>query len=168
MVLLTCIGILGFLLIWLLFSPIILQVDTHRNKYVLCWVGLVKAALIPMSDDLLLRLQLPFWQRDFSLIKLLSQPSNTKKATTPKVPPKTGISQRFPWRYFYRLLKSFRVFYFRLNLDTDDYVTNAYLYPLCHALNSPTRSLVINFQGCNQCAFRIENRLANLLAAFIF
>lgn len=168
MALLICIGILSFLLIWLLFSPIILQVDTSQNKYSLRWVGLIKAAVIPMPDDLLLRLHLPFWRHDFSLIKLLAPSSKTKKATARKATPKTGASWRFPWNRLYRVLKSFRVLYFQLEVDTDDYVTNAYLYPLCCALRTPTRALMINFQGRNRCAFQIENRVANLLAAFIF
>lgn len=168
MILLYCLGIFSILLGWLLFAPLILQVDTHQNIYVLRWVGLVKASLVPRSDDLLLRLQFPFWQRDFSLITLLTQSYKTKKTTTRKASPSRRKSWRFSWSRFQRLFQSFRVFYFRLDVDTDDYVTNAYLYPVCHALCTPTRSLTINFQGRNQCAFRIQNTVAKLLAAFIF
>lgn len=165
---LLCIGILIVLLAWLLISPLILQVDTRRNEYALRWVGLVKASFIPMPADILLRLQLPFWRRDFSLLKLLATPQKNKRRTVKKASSGTRKTGRFTWRRFRRLIKSFRVEYFRLELDTDDYVTNAYLYPLCYALRIPKGFVAINFQGRNQCAFQIKNRLVNLLVAFIF
>lgn len=167
-VLLILLGVLVALLLWLLLSPIVLQVDTRHNEYVLYWGTLANASLVPQKDDLLLRLRLPFWRKDFSMIRLLVKPTKNKQTRTREAPPKQKSKWRFSWTRFRRILKSFRVQYFRLELDTDDYVTNAYLYPLCHFLNTPTRSITINFQGRSQCAFRIQNRLARVLIAFIF
>lgn len=168
-VLLLLIGILIALLGWLLFSPLILQVNTVQNEYKLRWWGLGSASVVPVKDDLLLRLHLPFWYKDFSLIKLLFVKSTQNKPTrTREAVGKRKSKWRFTWTRFCRILRSFRVLYFRMELDTDDYVTNAFLYPVCSYWNTPTKYVAVNFQGRNQCAFRIQNRLWSVLMALIF
>lgn len=169
MTLLLIIGVLIIIFSWLLFSPLYLQIDTRRNEYALRWVGIAEANLIPLNDDVLLRLRLPFWRKDFSIIKFFVQPTKNKQERTRKATPKqqSKTNWRFFWNFFQRILKSFRVHYFKVELDTDDYVMNAYLYPVCHFLNSPDYSVSINFQGRNQCWLRVENRLAWVLFALI-
>jgi len=169
-VLLFIIGILIALLLGLLLSPFILQVDTRRNEYALRWQGLASATIIPLKDDLLLRLRLPFWRKDFSIFQLMLKPTQNKPTRTRGATSKSKSTSkwRFTWNRFFKVLKSFRVHYFRMELDTDDYVTNAYLYPAFYYMNTPTRYVAINFQGRNQCAFRVQNRLASILIALIF
>lgn len=170
MVILVLTLILIFLLTWVLVSPLLVQIDTRQNQYKLRWLGVVQAALVPMQDDILFRVQLFFWHRDFSLLKMLTtarirSPKRTRKANLPNAN-KTNL--HFTFSRFRKLLKSFRVRYFYWHLDTDDFVTNAYLYPLCRAVRSPTRWVAINFEGRNECNFQIENRLGKVLIALFF
>ena len=169
MALLIIIGILGVLLTGLLFSPLVLQVDTCKNQYVLRW-GLGGLQFIPAPDDLLLRLNIGFWNHSFSLLKLLSRPAKKKNDST-FIPAKQKAKAKrkaWPFQRFMRLIRTFRVLYFRLDLDSDDFAMNAYLYPVFRALSNPTRRLTINFQGHNQCAFMVKNRAINVLVALIF
>lgn len=170
MVILILTLVLIFLLTWVLVSPLLLQIDTRQNQYVLRWLGFVQAALVPMQDDLLLRIWLFFWHRDFSLIKILAKPKTPKPTRTrnPAFPKKNKTKWHFTLNRFLKLLKTFRVRYFYWHLDTDDFVTNAYLYPLCRAVRSPTRWVAINFEGHNECNFQIENRLGKVLIALFF
>jgi hypothetical protein len=164
------IGVLSFLLLWLLFSPLVLQVDTRRNEYTFYWLGLANVKLVPLNDDLLLRLRLPFWRKDFSILQLLTKSNQNKQNRTREVPSnqKQKSKWRFSWTRIHKVFRSFRVQYFRMEMDTDDYVMNAYLYPVCNLLNAPNHYVTINFQGRNQCAFRVQNRIVNILIAFIF
>lgn len=157
-------------LAWVLASPFLLIVDTRENLYIVRWLGFVQASLVPVQDDLLCRIRLLFWQRDFSLIRLFAtqkkQPHKTTQKSTLSRPKKS--KWRFTITRLRRLLNTFRVRYFHWELDTDDFVANAYLYPLCRVLNTPTRYVAINFEGRNHCAFRIENRVIAVLIALFF
>jgi len=49
------------LITWLLVAPLQLQIDMPANAYLLRWRGIATARLIPLADDLLIRLQIFFW-----------------------------------------------------------------------------------------------------------
>jgi hypothetical protein len=51
------------------------------------------------------------------------------------------------WRKARRLLASFQIRRFNLIVDTDDYILNAYLYPVFAFLTGHNRHLAINFIG---------------------
>lgn len=163
------IGILVVLLAGLMFSPLILQVDTYKNQYLLRW-GLGRVQFIPTGDDLMLRIGLGFWSHRFSLLRLLAKPPKKEQDPAAKPEKRKAGQNRKTWslQRLMRLIRTFRVRYFRLDLDCDDFVTNAYLYPMFKALSTPTRLLTINFQGRNQCAFEVKNRIASVLIALFF
>ncbi|MDX2066994.1 MAG: hypothetical protein SFV55_01145 [Haliscomenobacter sp.] len=161
------IGLLLVLLLALLFTPFIVRVNTRQNQYQLRW-GIARVQFIPEKDDGIIALQLAFWRRDFSLLQLLAK-TPAKKAVQPQ---KSNAHKKGVGRLsFYRLrkvLQSFRIPYVYLDLDSNDFVTNAYWYPVCRALSTPTRQLRINFGGHNQCAFELRNRAVDVLIALIF
>ncbi|HOY17150.1 MAG TPA: hypothetical protein PLC89_07655 [Haliscomenobacter sp.] len=161
------IGILVVLLAGFLFSPLVLQVDTSKSHYVLRW-GMGRLQFIPTPDDWLLSIGFSFWRKKVSLLKLLAKPAKKEQDSTSK--PKKKRQDRKPWSFqrLLHIIQTFQVRQFRLDLDTDDFVTNAYLYPVFRALSTPTRALTINFQGRSQCAFEVKNRMINVLIALIF
>ena len=163
---LLLIGIIIVLpILWLLFSPIILRIDTKQQQYWVRWRGIASFQLKLLEDDLILRLQVWFWKKDFypldGLLKA-GKPSSTKKAK------KGRTRKKRNWKRFAsRLLGSFRVKQFDLRLDTDDYVLNSYLYPVFHLLNFKPVQLGINYQGESSLELQIENRLIRLLRAIL-
>jgi hypothetical protein len=151
----------------LLFSPVVLQVNTQKNLYLLRW-GMVQTQFISTPDDLFLRIKIAWWHRDFSILKLMA--TSKKKlvdSTTQKKPTKRTRSF-LSFKRIKSVIRTFQVRYFHLELDSDDFVTNAYLYPLFRVLSSSTCKLMINFQGRNQCSFEIRNHIASVLSALIF
>ena len=64
-----------------------------------------------------------------------------------------------------RILKSFRVRRFRVEIDTDDYVLNAYLFPVFHLLSRGR--LQINFNGRNDIQIEITNRIGRIAWAWL-
>lgn len=66
-----------------------------------------------------------------------------------------------------KVIKSFKIKELFLNIDTGDVIYNAYLYPLFYFLGGHNRSLFVNYSGEVQFKVTIQNRLINMLIAFI-
>ena len=66
-----------------------------------------------------------------------------------------------------RLLQSFRVKSFRLELDTGNPILNAQLFPLGFLMGRYSKKVGINFQGRNDILLQIANRPIYILNAFI-
>ena len=66
-----------------------------------------------------------------------------------------------------RLLLSFRVKAFRLDLDTGNPILNARLYPLTYLPGPGTGAVRINFQNRNNIRLQIVNRPIYILKALI-
>ncbi|MBK6620378.1 MAG: hypothetical protein IPG32_05680 [Saprospirales bacterium] len=62
---------------------------------------------------------------------------------------------------------SFRVLRFRLILDTDDYILNAFLFPFFTLVSRKDRSVVVNFTGRNSLDFLAVNRVWRVIWALI-
>lgn len=153
------------LLLWLLIEPIIIKIDTITNEYYIRWRHIGSVALLFLNDDLLLRLRILFWQKDFYPLHAQKKQEKPKKKPTKKAKSKW---KRFSWRRMKAILRTFKVRYFRMDLDTDDYVLNAYLYPLFYFANRPNRRLSVNFEGRTNVQLQVENRLLRIVRAFIF
>ena len=52
-------------------------------------------------------------------------------------------------------------------MDTDDYVINAYLFPIFYFLNKENRQCTINYEGKVIFEFLVENRGINILYALL-
>jgi len=160
------VSLLLALIVGLLFSPIQLKIDTRRQSYFLGWWGVGKARLLPVTDDLVIQLRIFFWKKHFHLLKAHPKKKEKEKEKKSKKSQKINFSKYK--RKGLRLLKSFEVKAFRLNLDTDDYVQNSYLYPVFYFLSNDQRQLTINYTGESELLLVVENRLYKILIAFFF
>jgi hypothetical protein len=162
------------LIIGLLILPFQLCIDTNTNTYYLRWQGIAKARLIPLPDDFLLRLNILFFRKDFYLLERLATAPEKKPRAEESEKKKARKKKRKGWtaktwrRKMVRLLKSFQVKVFRLNMDTDDYVYNSYLYPIFYFLSKGNRRLRINYQGEGELVLVVQNRPWRLIWAFLF
>lgn len=154
-------GLLG----WLLIAPLVIVIDTTRKRYMLQWRGLMTARLLA---DGYIRLWVVGWTKLIYPWGRLAR--KRRNQTEPKLPQRArrrrpsvqtiiGMSRM--------MVRTFRVRTFDVNLDTDDYLTNAYLYPVLGLLSGPGRRLRINFRGDVSVKLIIENRPYRLLIAFI-
>lgn len=154
------------ILVWLLFSPIRLKIDTRESAYLCSWLGIGRVQLLPVTDDLVIQLQIWFWKKNF--YPLRPNPQKEKPKETRKKKKKRKMNFQKYKRKGLRLVRSFRVKAFRLNLDTDDYLQNSYLYPFFHLLSNNNRQLTINYRGETELLLIVENRVARMLIAFLF
>lgn len=149
---------------WLLLTPITLKIDSLREQFMLRIWGLGKANLVITEEAFLIRVTLAWWSKNFQVF-----PSKKKKPEEKK-PAKTKRKKKkmkWSWRKMIRLLKTFKVKKLRLDLDTDNYILNAYLFPVFHFLRRPNQSVSINFMGRNECQLEVTNRVGKVLLALI-
>jgi len=150
--------------IYLLLVPIILYIDTITNQYYLQLKGLAKASIEDDKEELI-RIRLKVFFLNFSFYPLKKSVSK-KIRKTKEVQVKSRI-RRMGFRTGLRLLKSFKIKRFLLNVDTGDCISNAKLYPVFAFLNYRMGGFNINFQGQNQLVLHIQNRPIHIIRSFI-
>ena len=153
-------GFLG----WLLLSPIQLVLDSDRQMYCLRWMGLGRVGMKVIPGDLVLRYESWLFQYEFHPLSHKKKRDAKKK----KRQKKTRHSFRKVMRKIRNILGSFEIKAFWVNLDTDDYILNGYLYPLLFYLGKRGKHLKVNFQGDLDVNIVVENRLYRILRAIIF
>ncbi len=162
--LITVFALLLLVLGWLLMAPIVLKIDTQEELCYLKWKGIAGVRLLVLADELVLKIQVFFWKKNIYPLSYSPNTSNTKQAAQPKKKKKP----RMPWRKGKKLLQSFTVQTFQLDLDTDDFVQNSYLFPIFYFLSSERRQLRINYSGQMRLKLEVQNRLYHLLKAWLF
>lgn len=160
--------LLLLLLAVVLLDPFELRIDTISGEYCLRWRGLVSVRLTGTVPDPVMRLWVMGWRKDFHLLEMGGEKKEEEESKPESAKKKKRKRPKWlTFRLVRRLLRTFRVHTFRLALDTDDYVMNAYLYPVFHLLSARNRRLNINFSGRNELVLIVSNRIGNLLWAFL-
>ncbi|NER09080.1 hypothetical protein SAMN06265375_1011436 [Muriicola jejuensis] len=162
-VIVTVILVLVLVLIGLLFAPIDIYLDTRSNNYYAEIKGLVKASVEADKLEILrIRVKVPFRQFYFYPLK------PRRKKTGKKPSEKKGRKHwnRFAPKTIWRVLRSFEIKKWELDLDTGDCITNAKLYPLFALLNYRSGGFHVNFEGRNHAVLMVRNRPVSLIKSF--
>ncbi len=163
MITLILLLLLPVIIVWLLIAPMRLVFDTETNTYGIIWYGLARAQIIGIPGDIVVRVKSFFWKKDFYPLHASGQKQID--------PPKDKRPSKIKWsRYIkkgIRVLKSCSIQKFRLNIDTDDYILNSYLYPLFCFLSTRKTPLQINYKGDVELTIILENRLWRILKAIV-
>lgn len=156
-------SVLFVVVVYILLRPVVLYINTITNQYYLQLKGLAKASIEGDKEELVrVRLKVLFLNFSFyPLRKSNSKETNSKREDVKKRRKKLGFRRGL------RLLKTFRVKQFLLNVDTGNCVSNAKLYPLFIFLNYRTGGFNINFEGRNQLVLQMQNRPIYLIRSFI-
>jgi hypothetical protein len=163
--------LLGLLLImlaliaWLLFMPLIIQIDTFTEVYLLRW-GPVYATVVFTESDARYTINAPFFHREGSLFDLPT--SNGRKSRSAGHPPSEQTKERrrrpvLP--IIQRGLGTFRVLRFQWYLDTGDPLWNAWLFPVFHLWRTRGADVRISFTGRTGLVFIAHNNAFRLLKA---
>jgi hypothetical protein len=161
MILLILFSVVLLLGLIVLVLPLRLIIHSTRNDYRLEWGNLVHTWVIPEQQNPRLALKVFFWKKEWTLWQVLA-PSPKKQPPKPRKPPKSrkkkSRSPQKTWKLVRKVIRSFRVKIFRFRLDTDNYVLNAYLYPVFYFLNLGSKDWEINFQGETELDLLLEGR----------
>lgn len=160
------IALLLLLIGFMLWSPVILKIDTDTNDYYLQWRGLAKARIEGDKKEIVriklnvLFLKFKFYPLRFRKKKEKKKKEHSKVVRKKNINPKNG-------RIALRLLRSFEIKKFLIHLDTGDYVLNAKLYPVFFFLNRYQGDFAINFENRNRFVLEVQNRPIHMLKSFI-
>ncbi|MCX2745482.1 hypothetical protein OO013_16500 [Mangrovivirga sp. M17] len=164
--LLILIGILVIMMSWILIAPVFIIINTKQDQYSFNLKGLINADLEINDLDPIIHLNTLVGKFDIQPSKVKKKKTKDKKDTSRKLKvrkEKKGKSAAAIRKFAFQALKTFKLKYLRVNVDTDDYVRNAQLYPLVRLLNRSERTFEINFTGKNELELIINNRLIKII-----
>ena len=155
---------LGFVL-WLLFAPITISINTYEDNYQLSLMGVLRIRYIPDETGVLKGRSffIPFRIRPDSVKTERKKKDEDKEA----IPEKNtdiwrGLSQvKFYSHLSRKILFSFRIQRLYAQVDTGDVVINAYLYPLALLYKTKRFDVNINFDDELGLILIVKNRLWN-------
>ena len=153
--------IILILLAWPLVAPFQLIIDSEMGKVEFHWKSIGRIGLWANEEAiLLLKVNIGCFHRTWKPLEWQSKPQNNQPKKVKKKR-KSNI-QNLPFQLIYQLLSTFRVRYFRLDLDTDDFVLNSYLYPFAFTLQRMGWQVSINYAGRSYFTCCVENQLARI------
>lgn len=158
------ISLLSVTLLWILLGPVIIYLNTDRNKYYVTLPGIFKAAWVSAGDLFHIRgwiFFIPFKINPFKRRKK----KNKEKSILP--------GKKKPGRRFgsVRMLKgaisSFRIRRLILDIDTDDFSLNAWLVPVFSLVRSENIRMRVNFEGNAFLQLDLRTRISTILIQLI-
>jgi hypothetical protein len=149
------------LLLWILFAPVHVYVNTWEELAYIELYGLMRFIFVWKDYKPLFRMRIFFLE--FNL------PSGKKKPKKPRKPKKRkrSFSASAMLEAGRALLKTFRLEKLRLRMDTGDVADNARLVPLFCLINThPAADCAVSFNGELGMECLIGNRISRMLPVF--
>lgn len=164
-VLLILLLLLLALILWIIFVPVYLRVDTALNEYVVTQRGTVLFSLHP-GEPKFVRIRICGLPVPLSSGKKPQQkkqkelkPPEKKKKRTPRKPPEAW------WFLVKGIFRSLKISKLHVTVDFDDVVLEAQLIPLMMAINRGVVQVNTNRSGHHRLNLHIEGRINRLLWA---
>ena len=169
-----CVLIIFFtIVLWLLYAPITLTVDTSTDDYSLAWYGVFLGQLKEVEGHLSVMIQAPFFRRRIDVVKKVAEQMTVSEKVNQKIAKGRGnqgnskfILKRLRKNWL-GILKSFDVKKFRMDVDTGNYTTNGLLVPISFFARQRGLQVRINFMGEQNIRLILRNRLARLFWALL-
>jgi hypothetical protein len=157
--------VIGAVVLYLLFAPVVLEIDSQKQVYQVRVSSLVRAALRITVEGWYINLQIAFWRKNIDLFNLPGRkPVREKKKARYKKKRHSGFS----FREIMAVLKSFRVREWKVILDTGDMALNGKLFPWFYLFSAVTgRSCRISFNDDTVIQLHIRNSIGRMLVAYI-
>jgi len=147
--------------IWFLIGPVKLYLDTVSNRYHLALPGIFKAMVVPSKDLFNIRVWIffiPFRSKPFKL-------KSGKRKEKSRKPKRRRQLKKFTAgkQMINRVIRSLRIRRLSLDIDTDDFLLNAWLVPLFSTMNSEHIQMRVNFEGSSSLMLDLRTRIGTLL-----
>ena len=163
-------GLIMVFVLFLLFSPLQLEIDSDKHLFECRMIGLGGVRLLIKNDEILIKLKIPFYQKLIYPLRPKIERRVKEKVKKEKSIEKKKTQFSRKWlKKGVQVCRSFKVIDFKLNLDTDNYVLNSYLVPIFFFIDhlTPLKTR-INYTGQLQFRLFIENKGYRILKAIIF
>lgn len=151
------------ILIYLLFAPFLVEIDSERSLVRFRFHRLASTRVFLEGNALIIELKIPGWKKR---IDLLEQKERVNKPVTEKRDKK---AMKISFRKVKSILGSFKVNTCYVNLDFEDPEWNVFFLPVFVGLSRITgKSFNINFIEKNEIKLEIENTIARMGWAYLF
>ena len=158
-------GILLFLLIlYLLFVPMDIVINSTKNQYFMRIWGLAKVALEGHEKEFL-RIKLNTLFTRFYFYPLRKKKKEQKKKVEAKSRKMRNFKSNF--KRGLQVIKSYKVKKLILDIDTGNCIQNAKLYPAFALLNHHVGTFQVNFEGRVNMVLHLQSRPINIIKSFI-
>jgi hypothetical protein len=161
-------------LAWLLLAPLYLYIHTGDSRYEAGMTGLLKVRVVQGAYTLPeLWVRVLFFHFRIPLIQIESKRGKTVKARKKKKKTKKSLRLnlrrgRMLLKIVWKVVTSFKLKKFFLNIDSGNVVTNAYLYPIFSVLGGKKYELSVNYVSKNELIIHYENNLLTIFSHIIF
>ena len=150
------------LLTYLLFLPIDIVLNSTNRQFFVRLGSLVRADLVEDKEYLM--------RVDFRTLFMRFRYYPLKRKKSKKKTEKKSRKNKFGWsqmKTVLRLVRSFEVKNFNLDIDTGNCITNAKLYPAFAFLDFWVGNYKVNFVGRNHLELQLHNRPYRIIKSFI-
>jgi hypothetical protein len=152
----------AILLLWILLGPVIITLDTSRNLYRFMLPGIVSARVVPEAGLFVIRCRILFIPFTIDPLRMEKRSGNKREKTEKKI--RKRQSGRKLLKKFRNVARGIRLRRFELDIDTDDFLLNAWLVPAFTAANSYKNvQLQVNFEGNLFMHLDLRTRIAAIL-----
>lgn len=149
------------LIVW---SPVEIELNTFKNRFQLRWKGLLGVSAVP-GVPWHWYYQIFSWRREWRPSSSTARKNRASKPKSSSSPSRLSFAQGLA--LVKKLFRAVQVKKFYLDWDTGDYLYNAYLYPLTHALQLKHGRFKINFAGRRDVNILLQVRLCRLAWAYL-
>jgi len=158
--------LLLLIIVYLLLVPIRFFIDTSSNQYFIQAKGLAKASIVADEQEFI-KINLKVFFFSFNFYPLKKEYSSQSKKVIKKVA-KKNRKKSLSFKTVLRVIKTFKVRQFRVDIDSGDCISNSKLYPVFAFLNYyKSNNFNVNFEGRNTVLLSIENRPIHIIKSFI-
>lgn len=166
---LICSLILLFSFIYLLFSTIVIDIDTTMAYYSIRFGKLLQLLLLTAPPINTVELKIAFWRKRLKIRTNYFEKISTNYQSTNQSNRKTFTTQpNFTLNKVIGIVKSFKLTRCNIILDTGNMPLNGFLFPWFYLLSIKLNKVIgINFNGRNSCILQVKNSIAQMLWAYI-
>lgn len=155
-----------FLLAWIMLAPVVLFIHTERKRYQLMLPGVLQAGLVYRNGLLYIKGWIFFIPFRFNPFRIQGKKKGKKDQLTKQR--KKSNKRKVPIRSMKEALGAFRIKKLHMDIDTDDFMLNAWLVPAFSAVNNGRNvQMQVNFEGNMFLDLDLRTRIASLAWIFI-
>lgn len=153
------------ILMYLLFAPFYLEIDSTKELYRVRFHKIISARIVIEEGLLLLDVKMAWWTKRYKLNGSGSAKAVEKDRSENK---KGNGKGKLPWKKMKAVLASFKINKCSVVIDTGDMQLNGILYPFFLLLSFYSgKNFGISFNGDNEVKLEIENNIARMSWAYI-
>ncbi len=157
--------ILSTLLLYVLFAPFYIEINSPEKIYQFRFHRLAVVSINLTDSSLFLDIKILFWKKRLDLLSK-NKPDSPKKKQN-KQAKKRNIGS-FNFKKLKAIVKSFKVNRCDINIDTGNMHLNGMLFPLAYLMGRYfKKNIKINFMNKNIIILEIENNLAKMAYAYV-